>query len=281
MNKKLLYLLLAFISILAVAMMHYYHGSFAYDSFRYMKNANYIMVNESSFDPRAIGLVPFFIAPFVGNFLILYLFYSIVAFLSLLVIVRIIDFLKPQNQEYILFFVVPSYTTYILTSVLQEAFALLFMALAIYLLLRKKYVLAMCLATLCALSRPAMLAFLPGFVLALLFHKYLLDEIDEKNFFTSLYNSLKDNFQKIFLSGIFCIFVFIIGVIFYVILLSFFFSDPFTSYKILSSGWDYDSKFLIGYPIFWFSLFGILFSPAIAFCYYKIYKSDQKLFFFL
>ena len=114
-----------------------------------MKNANYIIGNESSYDPRAIGLFPFFIAPFVSNFLILYLFYSIVTFLSLLIIVKIVDFFEPQNQEYILFFVIPSYATYILTSVLQEAFALLFISLAIYYLLRKKYTTAMCLATLC------------------------------------------------------------------------------------------------------------------------------------
>jgi hypothetical protein len=280
MNKKLFYLILALISILAVAVMHYYHNSFAYDSFRYMNNANYIIGNESLFDPRAIGLVPFFIAPFIGKFLILYLFYSIVAFLSLLVIVKIIDFLKPQNQEYILFFVIPSYTTYILTSILQEAFALLFISLAIYYLLRKKYTPAMCLATLCALSRPAMLAFLPGFVLALLFYKYSFDKIDPRNYFASFYNSCRDNFQKIFIDGLFCILIFITEVVLYIILLSFFFADPLVSYKILSSSWDYDSKFLIMYPLFWFSLFGILFSPAIAFCYYKIYKFDKRWFFF-
>jgi hypothetical protein len=280
MNKKLFYLLLALTSILAVAMMHYYHGSFAYDSFRYMKNANYIIGNESSYDPRAIGLFPFFIAPFVSNFLILYLFYSIVTFLSLLIIVKIVDFFEPQNQEYILFFVIPSYATYILTSVLQEAFALLFISLAIYYLLRKKYTTAMCLATLCALSRPAMIAFLPGFVLALLFHKYLFDKINSKNYFASLYNSIRDNFQKIFIDGLFCILIFITGIVLYIILFSFFFSDPFISYKILSSHWDFDWKFIIVYPLFWFSLFGILFSPAIAFCYYKIYKLDKRWFFF-
>lgn len=280
MNKKLLYLFLALISILAVALIHYYQGSFAYDSFRYMKNAHYIIGNESSFDPRAIGLVPFFIAPFVGEFLILYLFYSIVAFLSLLVIVKIIDFLKPQNQEYILFFVIPSYTTYILTNVLQEAFALLFISLAIYYLLRKKYVLAMCLATLCALSRPAMLAFLPGFVLALLFYKYMFHEINSDKFPESLYNALKENFSKIFLYGFFCIFIFLLIVTLYVFLLSSYFKDPFISYRLLAPHEFLDWKFIIGYPFFWFSLFGILFSPAIAFCYYRIYKSDKKWFFF-
>jgi hypothetical protein len=289
MNKKLLYLFLALISIFAVAMMHYYHNSFAYDSFGYMKNANYIIGNDTTFNPVRIGLVPFFIAPFVGNFLILYLYYSIVTFLSLLIIVKIVDYFEPKNQEYILFFVIPSYTTYILTSVLQEAFAMFFISLAIYSLLKKKYILAMCLATMCALSRPAMLAFLPGFVLGLLFYKYIFDEIDSNIFFVSLYKSIKNNFLKLFLYGLFCIFIFLVLSALYTILLSFFFTDPFVSYKILSSNVSYkvssstlsvDWKFIIGFPIFWFSLFGILFSPVIAFCYYKIYKFDKRWFFF-
>ncbi|PKN51524.1 MAG: hypothetical protein CVU55_11275 [Deltaproteobacteria bacterium HGW-Deltaproteobacteria-13] len=283
MNKKLLYLFLAFISIFAVAMMHYYHNSFAYDSFGYMKNAHYIMGNEATFDSFRIGLVPFFIAPFVGNFLILYVYYSIVTFLSLLIMVKIVDFFEPKNQEYILFFVIPSYTTYILTSVLQEAFAMFFISLSIYYLLKNKYVLAMCLITLCALSRPAMLAFLPGFVLVLLFYKYIFYEIDSNNFFGSLDHALKKNFLKLLAYGLFCIFIFIAMAALYIVLLSFFFTDPFASYKALSSRWDFDAKFLMGYPLFWFSLFGIFFSPVIAYCYYKIYEFDKRwvLFFLL
>lgn len=289
MNKKLLYLLLALISIFAVALMHYYHNSFAYDSFGYIQNANYIMGNETTFNAFRIGLVPFFIAPFVGNFFILYLYYSIVTFLSLVIIVKIVDYFEPKNQEYILFFVIPSYTTYILTSVLQEAFALFFVSLAIYYLLKKRYVLSMCLITICALSRPAMLAVLPGFVLALLFYKYVFDEIDSNIFFVSLYNSIKKNFLQLFLYGLFCIFIFFVLSVLYTIFLSFFFADPFISYKILSSNVSYnvsfstlsvDWKFIIGFPIFWFSLFGIFFSPFIAYCYYKIYKFDKRWFFF-
>ena len=273
-------MIFALISIFAVAMMHYFHHSFAYDSFGYLENANYIIGKDITFNPVRVSLVPFFIAPFVDNFLILYLYYSLITFFTLLIIVKIVDLFNPKNQEYILFFVIPSYTTYILTTVLQEAFALFFMSLSIYYLLLKKYIPAMVLITICTLSRPAMLAFLPGFVLAILFYKYIFNEIDSNIFFGSFYNSFKKNFQKLFLYGLFCIFIFLVIVVLYVILLSSFFTDPFISYKVLSSRWDLDWKFIIGYPLFWFSLFGILFSPIIIYCYYKIYALDKRWSFF-
>jgi hypothetical protein len=273
-------LIFALVSIVAVAMMHYYHNSFAYDSFGYLENANYIMGKDITFNPVRISLVPFFIAPFVGNFLILYLYYSLVTFLTLLTIVKIVDLFNPKNQEYILFFVIPSYTTYILTTVLQEAFAMLFISLSIYSLLKKRYTPAMCLVTICALCKPVMIAFLPGFVLSLLFYKYIFDDIDSNTFFDSFYNSFKNNFLKMFLYVLFCICIFFIIVALYMVLLSLFFADPFISYKVLSSRWDFDSKFIIGYPLFWFSLFGILFSPIIVYCYFKIYKLDKRWSFF-
>ncbi len=269
-------MIFALISIFAVAMMHYYHNSFAYDSFGYMENANYIMGKEIAFNSDRISLSPFFVAPVMGNFLILYMYYSLLTFLTLLTIVKIVEYFNPKNQEYLLFFVIPSYTTYILTSVLQEAFAMLFMSLSIYYLLKKKYISAMCLITICALSRPAMIAFLPGFVLALLFYKYIFDDIDSNLFFSSFYNSFLNNFNKLFLYGLFCIFIFLVIVALYTILLSFFFTDPFISYKVLSSRWDHDWKFIISYPSFWFSLFGIFFSPVIIYCYYKIYTLDKR-----
>jgi len=281
MNKKLLYLLLAFISILTVAMMHYYHGSFAYDSFGYMQNAHYIMGHDTTISPYRIGLVPFFIAPFVSNIFILYLYYSVITFCSLLMIVKIVELFKPKNQEYILFFVVPSYTTYVLTTVLQEAFAMLFVSLAIYYLLKKKYVVAMLMITVCTLARPAMFAFLPGFILAVLFHKYIFNEIDRNFSLDSLYVSFKKNFLRLFFYGLFCMLIFVIIFYGYFILNSNFFVDPLISYKWLSSNSDIDWKFVIGYPLLWISLFGIMFSPVIVFCFYKIYQFDKRWFFFL
>lgn len=280
MNRKHLYVLLALMSIFAVAMLHYYHNSFFYDSFGYMKNAHFIMGKVAGFDPHRVGLVPFFIAPFVGHFFSLYLYYALITFLSLLIIVKMVDFFQPKNQEYILFFAIPSYATYVFTGVLQESFAMLFMALAIYFLLRKRYKTAICLAAVCALSRPAMLAFMPGFVLALLFYKYMFNDIDRNSVMASAYRSLRRNIVEILLYGTFCILLLLIIAVLYYSLLSFFFEDPFISFKQLSGRWDSDWKFIVGYPFFWFFLFGVFFSPVIAYCYYKIYNVDKKWFIF-
>lgn len=280
MNKKQIYLLFAFISIFAIATMHYYHNSFAHDSFGYLQNARYIAGESTVFDNARVNLTSLFLVPFYWDIKLLYFFYAILVFVTLLIIVKIVEFFEPKNQEYLLFFIIPSYLVYVLTTILQECFALFFIALAIYNLLKKRYILAMALITTSALFRPAMLTFLPGFTLSLLFYKYIYNNIDVQHFFSSVYVSVKKNIISILLYGLFCIFIFVVTTFFYYILMRIWFANPFVSYLALSSTWLLDWKFIIGYPIFWFSLYGILFFPVVLYSYYKIYNLDKRWFLF-
>jgi len=281
-NKKI-YIWLIALSLLSMTFLHYFQNAFFHDSFGYLKTAQYIL-GQGAFSSTRINLYPLIIAPFANNLFLLYLFIFLINFLSFWYLYKIVEFFKPKNDFYFFLLIIPSYVTLVLTSILQEPVAFLLITMAIYYLLKRRFVLSILLISISAFVRPAMFAMLPGFFLGVLYYEHIFYLIDKRYFFKSMYSSIKLKYKQIIKSGLIYCALFVAVFLLYYFGMSFIFPDPLISFKSLSTHWLIDWKFIVGYPVFWFSLFGVAFAPFVFYSYYALYKMDKRyfyLFFFL
>ena len=277
MDKRIYFILFG-ISLLSVILLHYSQNAFFHDSFGYLETSRYLL-GIDDYDSGRVNLFPVLLTPFVNNLFILYLFIFLVCLLSYVYLYKIVDFFAPKNELFNLLLIVPSYVTLVLTSILQEPVAFLLITMAIFYLLKRKCLLSILLICLAVFVRPAMLAMIPGFFLGVLYYEHLFDFVDKNTFFRSLYSEIKLKMKAIIKSGLIYCAVFAFVFLLYYLIMSLVFPDPFISFKTLSSSWLIDLKFIVGYPVFWFSLFGVAFAPFVLYSYYRLYKLDKRYFF--
>jgi len=269
MRRRKIFLGLVLCSLLGLSLMHYLHGSFAHDSFAYLQTAKYFLGQADAFDVRRVSLYTFLLMPFVGSPEYLYLLHAAAAFAALWLVSRIVDAFGPQNLFYILLLIVPSYTTYILTSILQEAFAFFFLALSVHLMLRDHNHSSAAVLALGVLTKPAMLAFVPGFFLALLFHKHFSRDVRERTF---SWRRISGKTGQIVRDGVTCGLAFIIVAAAGTALLLLLIADPLVAFKTLSARFIRDDLMKLTFPGLWFSLFGVLAAPILAYSLVRLHK---------
>lgn len=278
MKRTTALLLLTALSLLGLSLMHLVHGSFHHDSFAYLVTAEHYLGRTDLVDARRITLFTFVLMPFAGCPALLYFFLAAVAWASLFVVSSIVDVFGPRSSLHYLLFLIPSYTTYLMTSVLQEGPALLLSALAVYVLLKKRYPAAIALLALCVFVRPAMSAMVPGFFLALLFYKHLYEDVRSGERLAGL---VRRKAAGLIRDGL------IYGIGFLgasalcaapLLLLT---PDPFISFKILSGVYIRDNLMRLAFPLLWLSLFGVLLVPLVLYAFYSLYKTRRAVFLFL
>jgi len=277
MRRKILLVLLTGLSLAGLSAMHYGHGSFTHDSFAYLTTAEHFLGQGGTADVRRISLFTFVLMPFTGHIILLYLFLAGAALAAFLIISRVVDHFEPENDSYWLFFIVPSYMTYILTSILQESLALLFLSLTIWSILKKKTVLAALFLALGIFTRPAMLAFGPGLVLAYVFYRNLHPEVGDGRAMAKALSQKKRIMLRDGVIFILLILVFSAACSALLLLLS---PDPFIAFKALSGRYIRDSVMRWGYPTLWVGLFGALLSPGVMYSFYLLFKKRRAAFIF-
>ncbi len=278
MKRTTALLLLTALSLLGLSLMHLVHGSFHHDSFAYLVTAEHFLGRTDLVDARRITLFIFVLMPFAGRPALLYFFLAAVAWASLFVVSRIVDVFGPRSSLHYLLFLIPSYTTYLMTSVLQEGPALLLSALAVYVLLKKRYPAAIALLALCVFVRPAMSAIVPGFFLALLFYKHLNDDVRSGRRLAEL---VRRKAAGLIRDGLICGLGFLGASALCAAPLLLLTPDPFISFKILSGVYIRDNLMRLAFPLLWLSLFGVLLVPLVLYAFYSLYKTRRAVFLFL
>jgi len=277
MKRTTALLLLTFLSLLGLSLMHLVHGSFHHDSFAYLVTAEHFLGRTDISDARRITLFTFLVMPFAGRPPLLYLFLIAVAWAALFVISRIVDIFGPRSSLHYLLFLVPSYTTYLMTSVLQEGPALLLLALAVLALLRKKYPAAIAFFALCVFVRPAMSAMVPGFFLALLFYKHLYEDIRSGG---RLAGHVRRKAAGLIRDGLTYGLGFLGASALCAAPLYLLTADPLAALKILSGVYIRDNLMRLAFPLLWLSLFGVLLIPLVLYAFYSLYKTRRAVFLF-
>jgi len=274
-HKKTWLWLLAGASLLAVSTMHWAHGAFTHDSFAYLLTAEHFQGQGDVFDVRRISLFTYFLMPFTGSVALLYLALAGAALAAFVVISRIVDFFKPDSIWYFLLFIIPSYMTSILTSILQESLALLLLSSAVLFVLKKKPVPAALFTALCVFTRPAMLAFCPGLVLAFVYRLHLYEDVRDGRYSGRLIlgragTMLRDG-------SLFSLMVLLFGTACAALLLPLT-PDPLVAFNALSGLYISDSLMRWGWPALWFGFFGALLAPFVLCGYGALYKKCRAAF---
>ena len=277
MRRKILLLLLTGLSLAGLSLMHYGHGSFTHDSFAYLTTAEHFLGQGGASDVRRISLFTFVLMPFTGHVLFLYIFLAGATLAAFLLISLVVDHFGPENDWYWLFFLVPSYMTYVATSILQESMALLFLSLTIWSILRRKTVLAAFALATGIFFRPAMLAFGPGFVLAYVFSRHLYAEVQEG---CPVVQSLRRKKTVILRDGVIFILLILVFSAACASLLLLLSPDPFIAFKALSGRYIRDRVMRWGYPALWVGLFGALLAPVVLYSFFLLFKKRRPAFIF-
>lgn len=277
MRRTQALLILTALSLLALSLMHLAHGSFHHDSFAYLVTAEHFLGRTEIADARRVTLFTFMLMPFAGRPALLYGFLALIAWTALYVVSRIVDVFGPHSSLHFLLFIIPSYMTYIMTSVLQDGPALLLLALAVYVLLRRRYVGSLALMAICVFVRPAMLAMAPGFLLALLYHKHIFFDVQDGVSATAMFRRKAGAIVR---DGLVYGLVFAAAAVLCAAPLLLLTSDPLLSFKILSGVYIRDNLMRLAFPGLWFSLFGILLAPFILYAFYRLFKARRTVFVF-
>jgi len=281
MKRTTALLLLAALSLLGLSLMHLTHGSFHHDSFAYLVTAEHFLGRTDIMDARRITLFTFLLMPLAGRPALLYVFLAAVAWAALFVVSRIVDVFGPRSSLHYLLFLVPSYTTYLMTSVLQEGPALLLLALAVLALLRKKYPASLVALALAVLMRPAMLTMVPGFLLALLYYKHIYPDYLDAGGTAPLAGLIRRKAARLVRDGLIYGLVFLGASLLCAAPLLILTPDPLISFKILSGVYIRDNLFRFAFPALCFSLFGALLAPVVLHSFYSLYKARRAVFVFL
>jgi hypothetical protein len=277
MKRTTALLLLTALSLAGLSLMHLVHGSYHHDSFAYLVTAEHFLGRTPLVDARRVTLFTFLLMPFAGRPALLYLVLTAVAWAGLFVVSRIVAAFNPRSSLHYLLFIIPSYATYLLTSVLQEGTALLLLGLAVYVLLKKRYPAAMALMALAVFVRPAMSAMAPGFLAALLYHKRLYDEVRGGESAVALVRREAGGLVRdALIYGL----VFLAACVVCAAPLLLLTSDPLAAFKILSGVYIRDNLMRLAFPALWFSLFGVLGAPLILYAFYALAKARRAVFAF-
>lgn len=275
MTRTKTWLALIALSLAALSLMHLVHGSFHHDSFAYLATAEHFLGRTDAFDARRVTLFTFLLMPFADRPALLYVFLTVVAWLALFVVTKIVDLLGPRSELHYLLLIIPSYTTYILTSILQEGPALLLLALSLYALLRRRYAWAVVLSAVCVFIRPAMSTLAPGILLALLYHKHAFRGGSGG---APAPTPVRGRAGLVVRDGL------VYGALFLaacaacaapLLLLT---RDPLVSFKILAGVYIRDDLMRLAFPVLGFSLFGVLVAPLLLYAVARLYKERRRVF---
>jgi hypothetical protein len=129
--------------------------------------------------------------------------------------------------------------------------------------------------------RPAMLTMVPGFLLALLYHKHLYPDYPDIGKTTPLAVLIRGKAARLVRDGLIYGLVFLGASLLCAAPLLILTPDPIISFKILSDVYIRDNLFRFAFPAFCISLYGALLAPVVLHSFYSLYKARRAAFVFL